>query len=106
MMDHLLATFRQWDESLTPKYKRWHIAPAKDGHSENFVRFRPKREFLRVEIKLPKSPETDAKLQESGLDLMPYKGKYRIRLTKADLAKHEEFIIGVLRQAFDENREE
>jgi hypothetical protein len=87
MIDQLLGVFKEWDRSLELKYKQWHIAPAKDGRSESFVRFRPRPDFLRIEVKTPQSAETDSKLEESGLDLIPYKWvKYRIRVTKAELA--------------------
>lgn len=67
---------------------------------DKFVSFRPKRQFLRVEARLPQSEETDSHLEEAGLDLMPYKwGKYRIRLTKTDLAKHERVIADLLKRA-------
>jgi hypothetical protein len=41
-------------------------------------------------------------LEDSGVDLMPYGwGRYRIRLTKADLAKHETLVHDLLRRAYD-----
>jgi hypothetical protein len=102
MADRLLDLFRQWEAALELKYNKWHIAVAKDGVPEPFVRFRPKRQFLRVEIRVPQSEDTDSQLEDSGLDLMPYKwGKYRIRLTKADLAKHEKLVVELLKRAYD-----
>jgi hypothetical protein len=55
-----------------------------------------------VELRLPKSEETDAKLEDAGLDLMPYKAsKYRIRLTNADLGQHEPLITELLKKAYE-----
>lgn len=107
MADQLLEVLRQWEPALTLKYLNWHIAVAKDGLSESFVKFRPKRQFLRVEIRVPQSDDTDKQLEDSGLDLMPYKwGKYRIRLTKADLAKNEILIVELLKRAYDAREEQ
>jgi hypothetical protein len=103
MADRLFDILREWDPKLELKYNRYHIGIAKDGAADKFVSFRPKRQFLRVEARVPQSEETDSLLEEAGLDLMPYKyGKYRIRLTKADLAKHEALITELLKRAYQE----
>jgi hypothetical protein len=106
MTDQLLAVLQQWDPKLELKYNKFYIGLAKDSAPDNFVSFRPKRTFLRVEARIVQSEETDSQLEEAGLDLMPYDkkwGKYRIRLTKADLAKHERLVVEFLKRAH-ENR--
>ena len=105
MADQLFNILRQRDPTLEMKYNKYSIVLAKSGVVDKFVSFRPKRQFLRVEARLPQSEETDSRLEEAGLDLMPYKwGKYRVRLTKADLPKHEAVIADLLKLAY-ENRE-
>ena len=105
MADRFFDILREWDPKLELKYNRYHIGITKDGAADKFVSFRPKRQFLRVETRVPQSEETDSQLEEAGLDLMPHKyGKYRIRLTKADLAKHEPLITELLKRAYKETR--
>jgi hypothetical protein len=100
MADQLFQMLRQWDGSLEMKYNKYSIVLASNGTVDKFVSFRPKQQFLRVEATLPQSDETDAKLDDAGLDVMPYKwGKYRIRLTRADFTKHESVIAELLKQA-------
>jgi hypothetical protein len=50
---------------------------------------------------LPKSDEVDRRLEEAGLDVMPYTkwGRYRVRVTKADLAKHQDVVAELLKRA-------
>lgn len=106
MTDQLLAVLQQWDPKLELKYNKFYIGLAKGGAPDNFVSFRPKRTFLRVEARVAQSEETDTQLEEAGLDLMPYDkkwGKYRIRLTKTDLTKHEKLVVEFLKRAH-ENR--
>ena len=104
MADHLFQLLRQWDSTLEMKYNKYSIVLASNGAVDKFVSFRPKQQFLRVEATLPQSDETDAKIDDAGLDVMPYKwGRYRIRLTKTDLAKQEPVIAELLKQA-QENR--
>jgi hypothetical protein len=105
MADQLFNILRQRDPSLEMKYNKYSIVLAKSGVVDKFVSFRPKRQFLRVEARLPQSEETDSRLEEAGLDLLPYKwGKYRVRVTKADLNKQEAVIADLLKLAY-ENRE-
>jgi hypothetical protein len=102
MADQLFGMLQQWDSTLEMKYNKYSIVLAKSGAVDKFVSFRPKQQFLRVEAALPESEETASQLEAAGLDLMPYKwGKYRIRLTKADLAKQEPIISSLLKQAND-----
>ena len=73
---------RQWDPKLELQYNKTRIRIGKDGVPDVFVVLRLKPQFLRVEAGVPKAEETDSKLEEAGLDVMPYKaGKYHIRLT-------------------------
>jgi hypothetical protein len=104
MTDQLFGIVLQWDPKLELKYNKFYIGLAKGGTSDNFVSFKPKRAFLRVEARVPQSLEADNQLEEAGLDLMPYDtkwGKYRIRLTKTDLAKHEKLVVEFLKRAHD-----
>jgi hypothetical protein len=63
--------------------------------------FRPKKGFLRVEPRLTQSDETQEKLEAAGLDIGYDErwGRYRIRVSPADLKKHTEFLTEVLTQA-------
>lgn len=106
MADRLVDELRKLDPRIELKYNKFYIGLAKDGLPDNFVDFRPKRNFIRLELRLTKTAELDGQLEEAGVDVMPYDtkwGKYRIRLTEGDLAKHRELISDLLRRAH-ENR--
>ena len=56
----------------------------------NFVEIKPKRQFLKLEFPLPRTPETDAFITDAGLDALPYDQTwqhYRIRVREADLVE-------------------
>jgi len=102
MMDEMLELVQGIDPGLEPKYNKFYVGLAKDGQPNNFVIFRPKKDWLRVEIRLERSDEMQSRLEESGLDVMDYDsrwGRYRIRLAKGDIAKHKEFLASLLTQA-------
>ena len=86
-------------------YNKFYIGLAKDGQPSNTVIFRPKREWVRLEPRLDRSDELQAQLEPEGLDLMDYDsrwGRYRIRLAKGHVKKHDAFLREFLRRAFEE----
>jgi hypothetical protein len=102
VLDRLLEILRQWDPKFELQYLKGRINVTKDGEPARFVVFRPKRQFLRLETRLPQSEETDRHLEAAGLDLMPYKwNKYRVRLTKTDAARHEPLLTELMRRAYE-----
>lgn len=103
MTDNLLAFVRELDPSLSLKYNKFYIGLARNDQPDNFVIFRPKKDWLRFEPRLERSDEIHAKLEEAGFDVMEYDsrwGRYRIRLTKADLAKGELLVRQLLSLAY------
>ena len=104
--DELLAIIKTFDPAFGLKYNKFYIGLAKNGQPSNFVIFRPKKDWLRLEVRLPRSDETQSLLDNAGLDLMDYDtrwGRYRIRLGKGDIQKHRTFLTDLLKRAFDGN---
>jgi predicted transport protein len=93
MMDELLEILRTLDRDLELKYNKFYIGIAKNGQPDNFVIFRPKKDWLRLELRLDRSDEMQTQLDQSGLDVMDYDsrwGRYRIRLAGGDVTKHHQ----------------
>jgi len=104
MADSLLATLKGWDPALELKYNKFYIGLARNGEPSNFVLFRPKRDWLRVEPRLERSEELDSLLDQAGVDVMDYDTqwtRYRMRITKADFDKHASLLKDVLKRALD-----
>lgn len=99
--DDILAIINGWDPNLTLKYNKEYIGIAKDGQPRNFVILNPKKGWMRVQIRLERAEETQARLDEAGLDLMDYSrsGRYRIRMTKDDVGRHKELLAQLLKAA-------
>lgn len=86
------------------KYNKFYIGLAQDGRTDNFIIFRAKKNFTRMEIKLDKSDELENEIEEKGIDLMDYdirSGRYRIKITINDLKRHRDFIKDLIRRAKD-----
>lgn len=106
MADELFEIVRTLNPTLELKYNKFYIGLARDGQPNNFVIFRPKKDWIRIEPRLEKTQETDAAVEAAGLDVMDYDirwGRYRIRLQKGDVKKHAEVLNRLLAAAYRES---
>ena len=102
--DDMLKLVKECDPSLELKYNKFYIGLARSGQANNFVIFRPRKEALRFEPRLPQTPETEKRLTDAGLDVMDYDStwnRYRIRLQAGDVEKHRTILKQVVQEAYD-----
>ncbi len=105
MADHLLEIAKSHDAALELKYNKFYIGMAKNGHPQNFVIFRPKKEFIRFEARVKNTPEWQERIESSGLDVMDYDsrwGRYRIRVQPNDLEKYRDILTQIIAEAYAE----
>ena len=102
LVDQLFEMIKEIDSAVELKYNKFYIGLSKLGRAYNFVQFRPKRQFLNFEPKIPKSEEIDAMLDEAGVDTLEYNARwnrYRLRLTEKDISVHKDLIRGLIAMA-------
>ncbi len=106
--DTFLEVIRRFAPNLDLKYNKFYIGLAQNEQPNNFAIFRPQKNGLRLEIRLPRSDEVEKEMEKIGLDVMDYDskwGRYRIRLSKADVKKNEEFLTKLLTDSYNRTRE-
>lgn len=104
LADNLLEMARQFDPSLELKYNKFYIGLSRDGQPFNFVTFRPKKDQVRLELKLPETDDIDAKIEEAGFDALEYNkrwGLYRLRLTKEQVKTKADTIRELMQLAYE-----
>lgn len=104
--DKILEWIKEIDPNLDFKYNKFYIGLSKNGQPYNFVIFKAKKNHLRAEIKLARTEEIDKKIEDTDLDVMEYLSsnqRYRFRLDKNDLKKHEEIIKWLLKTSYESN---
>ena len=102
MADEVLKLVAEFAPGLELKYNKFYIGLATNGIPNNFLIFRPQKSALRLEVRLPPSPETEAMLETAGLDVMEYDkrwGRYRLRLGKGEVTKFSEVLRTLAKQA-------
>jgi len=104
MADQLLGIAKQHDSTLELKYNKFYIGLARNGQPCNFMIFRPKKGFIRFEVRLKNTSETQERLESAGLDVMDYDsrwGHYRIRLQPGEIDKQKDIITEVVLDAYE-----
>jgi len=103
MADQFLLMAKEHDPGLELKYNKFYIGLAKDGMANNFLSFRPKKGFIRLEVKIKENDETQEKLDAAGLDVMEYDsrwGRYRIKLKPGEIEKYKDTLEDVVAEAY------
>ena len=99
-------TFHEVIQELLPKYNlkynKHYIGLEHDSISDNFVVFKPKKSFMRAEIRLEQSENLDNEIEKQGINLVDYDRRakrYIIKFTAEEIKKHKEFIKKLIRLA-------
>jgi hypothetical protein len=93
--DSCLDIIHRFNPSLSLKYNKYYIGLADKSRARNFVIFRAKRHFLRVEAKISEQEPWLEKLEEAELVILTgIKKRMRIifRLEKEEIKKHSELL--------------
>jgi predicted transport protein len=104
MADQCLELVKSIDTAFELKYNKFYIGLARNGRAFNFVKFRPKKKHMTLEIALNQSEENDKLIADAGLVTLEYGtrwGTYRIRLEKNDIKKHAETLKKLMVLAFE-----
>ena len=104
LADHLLTLLKELDPSLELKYNKFYIGLSKDGQPYNFIQFRPRKNQIHFELKLPQSDDLDTMIEEAGLETLEYDkrfGRYRLRLTKDDVKSKSTVLKELARTAYE-----
>ena len=103
LVDSLLDLVNGVSPGFSLKYNKFYIGLAnRSGMPDNFVTFHPRKEFVTAHFRIPRSDEVSAAIDDAGLDALSYEsrsGRYRLRLTQADLAKNQNVIVDLIRRA-------
>jgi len=102
IVDDLFKLIKQINSNLELKYNKFYIGMSDNEKINNFVQFRPKKQFVIIEIKHPRDQVLEDEISQAGLDLMDYDKQWnrqRIRITAKDLPTHAGLLLKLFQQA-------
>lgn len=105
-MDGLFKLVKELYPAAELNYNKFYVGLTINGRANNFVSFRPKRQHVLFEPKLPESDEIKKKIEDAGLECNAYNKHfkfYRIRIENGDVTKHQPVLKELIRLAY-ENR--
>lgn len=89
------------DESLELKYNKHYIGLARQGIADNFISFKPRKQAMIVEFKIPHSEELQNRVEEA-LDFVSFNsrwGLWLVRFTERDFDANKDFVEELIRKA-------
>jgi hypothetical protein len=106
-LDAMLKVVQQFDASLQLNYRKPYIGLARNGKPDNFIIFKPQKGALRIEPRVARTPERDAAIEASGLDVLEYRvrwSRYLVKVAAADLKREQTraALEHLMREAFDQ----
>ncbi len=105
-VDSLLELVHQIDSGLELKYNKFYIGLARHGIADNFVRFRPQKKNVRVDVRLPRDEAVDAELENREINCLDYRSnRYRLVLSHEEVAQKREFLLELFRKAHERSGE-
>ncbi len=103
MADKLLELMKAFAPGLEFKYNKHYIGLADKGEPTSFAIVRPRKKQVNLEIRLEPDEAVQSELDNTDIDLMEYDnrtGRYRLRLTRADIKKHEQLLQRLMEQSY------
>lgn len=108
IVDACLNLLNELDAGIRLNYKKFFIGLSRQGRSNNFVAFSPKREFVRMEPLVKDRAAWTQRLEQAGLTVMPARKsdrRIRFRLTEKDLSSHNEVLRELFAASYHEQQE-
>ena len=106
--DECLSFLREINPKLDLKYNKFYIGLVEGNRANNFVLFRAKKQFLRVEALLGDQASWTARLEGAGIEILEGEKARRrtiFRLTAADTKKSRDLLKELFEDAYKKQQD-
>jgi len=105
LVDDLLSVVKEIDTAFDLNYTKHYIGLIRYERVNNFITFHPRKKYVALELRIPKDPSTEDKIEEAGLNFMRYDkyGVTKINLAKKDIQEQQELLTELIKIAYDIN---
>lgn len=105
LTDECLNIIKEFDPSHSLSYNKHYIGLSRRGRPNNFIVFRPKKKFVRVEVRLNDMDTCKKVLEEKDVEIVSLdkrSGRIKFRITKADIDNNHETLKLIFERAYRE----
>lgn len=91
------------------KYNKFYIGLALNGKTDNFIVFRAKKNFLRIELRMDFSEEAQNIIDDSDLDYLDYDnkdGRFKFTVRDVNFENNKEVLWKLIKMAKNISEEE
>lgn len=102
LVDNLLEVIRPVEPTVVLRYNRHYIGLTKNNSPLNFIQFKPQKQSVVVEIKLPSNEEYDSLIEDAGFETLSYQTTwrlYRLRVDSRITDKQKQALLELSRKA-------
>lgn len=102
IVDDALKLIQELNPNYELKYNKFYIGLANKGIADNFIVFKPRKAYTRMQIRMDKSVETDKYIEQSGLDFIDYLSRnrsYIINLKSGDTKKYRDPLLVLIKKS-------
>ena len=106
--DNCIEIINEFEAGFKLTYKKHYIGLAMNNHSNLFILFRGKKQFLKVEAKISNHEPWVNKLEEAGIGITPSKsgGRIHFQLKKRELKENHDLLREFFKACYQENQEQ
>lgn len=95
---------KEIDDNLKLKYNKYYIGLTRGDKVNNFLRLKPRKNYVGVEIFIDKNEVIEDKFESAEIDLLDYNrkwGKYNLQIIEEDLEENTELLKDIFKIAYD-----
>lgn len=104
-IDHMLDLIRRVEPKAQLSYNKFYLGIWVNGRANNFVVFRPRKNYFILDVKLERTDDNDELIRKSGCEEIKYmlrEQRYRVYLDGKPADDAEKGIIDVLKKAYED----
>lgn len=102
ILDKCLEILRDVSPNCELGYKKYYIGITVNGQTNNFVVFRPKKQFLSIAAKVSDRDAWKERIDEAGFVLMNNRKRLAFRIPAAELEEHRELLKELFAACYQE----
>jgi hypothetical protein len=103
LLDEFLILLKEIDNNFSLTYNKYYIGLRQGNRANNFVIFKAKKAFLRVEIRIEDMDAVRDELKSADIEVIGVRERIRFVINRGDVAAHRDQIKAILSKAYKES---